>query len=40
MGRLAADPLQRGLVIEDDRLVGLVSVSDVARAFERRARGM
>jgi CBS domain-containing protein len=27
-------------VIEDDRLVGLVSVSDVARAFERRARGM
>ena len=40
VGRLAADPLQRGLVIEDDRLVGLVSVSDVARAFERRARGM
>jgi Zn-dependent protease/predicted transcriptional regulator len=39
VGRLAADPLQRGLVIEDDRLVGLVSVSDVARAFERRARG-
>jgi CBS domain-containing protein len=40
VGRLAAHPLQRGLVIEDDRLVGLVSVSDVARAFERRARGM
>jgi CBS domain-containing protein len=40
VGRLAADPLQRGLVIEDDRLVGLVSVSDVARAFERRARGV
>src|SRR6478609_6443050 len=40
VGRLAADPLQRGLVLEDDRLVGLVSVSDVARAFERRARGM
>ena len=36
--RLAANPLQRGLVIEDGRLVGLVSVSDVARAFERRAR--
>ena len=40
VGRLAADPLQRGLVIEDDRLVGLVSVSAVARAFERRARGL
>ena len=39
VGRLASDPLQRGLVIEDNRLVGLVSVSDVARAFERRARG-
>jgi len=38
IARLAANPLQRGLVIEDGRLVGLVSVSDVARAFERRAR--
>jgi Zn-dependent protease/CBS domain-containing protein len=38
IGALAASDLQRGLVIEDDRLVGLVSVSDIARAFERRAR--
>lgn len=40
VGRLATSPLQRGLVLDGDRLVGLVSVSDVARAFERRARGM
>ena len=38
IGSLAASDLQRGLVIEDGRLVGLVSVSDIARAFERRAR--
>jgi Zn-dependent protease len=38
VGKLAASPLQRGLVLDGDRLVGLVSVSDVARAFERRAR--
>jgi Zn-dependent protease len=37
-GRLSANPLQRGLVLEGDRLVGLVSISDIARAFERRAR--
>ena len=34
----AASDLQRGLVIEDGRLVGLVSVSDIARAFERRVK--
>jgi len=38
IGALAASELQRGLVIEEERLVGLVSVSDIARAFERRAR--
>jgi CBS domain-containing protein len=38
IGALAASDLQRGLVIRDDRLVGLVSVSDIARTFERRAR--
>jgi Zn-dependent protease/CBS domain-containing protein len=38
ISRLATSDLQRGLVIEDDQLVGLVSVSDIARAFERRAR--
>ena len=38
IGDLAASDLQRGLVIEDGRLVGLVSVSDIARAFERRVR--
>ncbi len=38
IGALAGSDLQRGLVIEDGRLVGLVSVSDIARAFERRAR--
>jgi Zn-dependent protease/predicted transcriptional regulator len=36
--RLSTNPLQRGLVLEGGRLVGLVSVSDVAGAFERRAR--
>jgi CBS domain-containing protein len=39
-GRLSANPLQRGLVLEGDRLVGLVSISDIARAFERRARAL
>ena len=39
-GRLSADPLQRGLVLEGERLVGLVSISDIARAFERRARAV
>ncbi len=37
-GRLSANPLQRGLVLDGERLVGLVSISDIARAFERRAR--
>ncbi|HET7429552.1 MAG TPA: site-2 protease family protein [Gaiellales bacterium] len=39
-GRLSADPLQRGLVLDGERLVGLVSISDIARAFERRARAV
>jgi Zn-dependent protease/CBS domain-containing protein len=39
IGRLATSPLQRGLVLDGGHLIGLVSVSDVARAFERRARG-
>jgi Zn-dependent protease/CBS domain-containing protein len=38
VNRLAGNELQRGLVLDGDRLVGLVSVSDVARAFQRRAR--
>jgi Zn-dependent protease len=39
-GRLSANPLQRGLVLDGERLVGLVSISDIARAFERRARAV
>jgi Zn-dependent protease/CBS domain-containing protein len=39
-GKLSADALQRGLVLDGDRLVGLVSISDIARAFERRARAV
>jgi Zn-dependent protease/predicted transcriptional regulator len=38
VNELAGHELQRGLVLEGDRLVGLISVSDVARAFQRRAR--
>jgi Zn-dependent protease/CBS domain-containing protein len=38
IGMLAGSDLQRGLVIEGERLVGLVSVSDIARIFQRRAR--
>jgi Zn-dependent protease len=37
-GRLTGNSLQRGLVLDGDHLVGLVSISDIARAFERRAR--
>ena len=39
VSRLAGSPLQRGLVLDGGHLVGLVSVTDVARAFERRAHG-
>jgi Zn-dependent protease/CBS domain-containing protein len=34
---LSADGPGRGLVLEGDRLVGLLSISDVARAFELRS---
>lgn len=33
---LSKDDLQRGLVLDDGRLVGLLSLADVARAFELR----
>jgi CBS domain-containing protein len=32
--RLGASDLNRGLVLEDGRLVGLLSITDVARALE------
>jgi Zn-dependent protease/CBS domain-containing protein len=38
-GELAADDLNRALVLDGDRLVGLLSVTDVARALEMRGLG-
>ncbi len=35
---LSESELRRGLVLDGDRLVGLISMSDVARAFELRGR--
>jgi len=35
---LASNELQRGLVLDGGRLIGLISVSDVARAYQRRSR--
>ena len=35
-GDLAENDLHRALVLEGDRLVGLLSITDVARAFELR----
>ena len=34
LGVLGESELSRGLVVDDDRLVGLLSITDVARALE------
>ena len=34
LGELSAGSVQRGLVLDGDRLVGLLSISDLARALE------
>jgi CBS domain-containing protein len=38
-GELSESPVSRALVLEGDRLVGLLSVADVARALEMRGAG-
>jgi CBS domain-containing protein len=35
---LSEETLHRGLVLDEGRLVGVLSISDVSRAFDRRSR--
>jgi CBS domain-containing protein len=39
LGELSESEVQRGIVLEHGRLVGILSAADVARALEVRPRG-